>query len=270
MRNIILTTLCLLPFTIFAQYIPFPLTPEKSTYIVNEKAEIKTSSQFLLQNDKKILIGKVEYGSKGLPIVFYEYDETAEESEKPNYTTYYKYNAQGYLSAEDVVVSDGDNYKTYYTYNKEGRLIRKESVEIDPPTTQYVYDKKGKLISASVSKKMPSYNKEGEFTGKSFEQPDGRYEYESNLAGQIIEEKYYRAISETPKIPNYINTYIYNKTGLLTKFTFFDTDSKTTFTRNFIYNDKGLLIKSTAINDQGGQMIYIYEYCNDCKQSWIE
>lgn len=260
----------ILPFIAWAQFDSNPLFIDKNTYLINEKAGIKIGKEYLVQDDVKSLRRMLEYGSKGLPVILYEYEEGADSESSPISQTSFKYNPLGKLAQKTIESTEDDGYKVYYTYDKSGKLIKNESVEIDPPTTIYKYEAGGKILSASTTRKMPSYDKDGEFTGKSFDKPYANYIYKTNENGKIIEEKYFWLDSENPKAPYYTNKFEYNKANQLMKKTNLNGDLVINFTESFFYNDKGLLIKKIDTNAEGTTNVYIYEYCTDCVQSWLK
>lgn len=242
-----------------AQFFHYPFPPTKADYAKNTSAQVKICQEYMLAFGEKTLNRVVEYGAQGLPVVLYEKGTNAAGDSITIAETNYKY-INGRLSVESVVnhVSE-ETYKIAYTYNSSGKLLKKTIIEIDPSTYTYVYDKLGKAIKAHIKVRMPDEN------GKPIDVSRGRYDYAYNAKGQLIQEIRYSQENEK----QFVTNWAYNNKGQIVKITGYE-HSELAYEEVLAYGNNGLLTKRTENKPQEATTVYLYEYCTNCKQSWMK
>lgn len=273
MQKYLIYALMLLSIKATAQFYYYPLPPGKEDYKRNELAGVKICYEYKLESGEKLLNSILEYGSRGLPAVLFEkgIDENGDSITISEIA--YKYNTNLTLNA--VTTDDfesGSRSTAVYTYDKNGRLIKKEIASIDPPTYTYKYNPKGQLAEVNISVEIPSYDDEGNPTGKSFQKPQTKLVYKYNAQNRIAEELYFLADENNSfsKTANARIRWKYNPQNLATEITAFDSEEAVTLLVNLEYNKSGLLSKQVRKMPGEDEEIYIYEYCKDCKQSWMQ
>lgn len=213
----------------------------------------------MLAFGEKTLNRVLEYGTQGLPVVLHEKGTNSAGDSTTIAEISYKY-ANGRLNLVNVTnhLSE-ETYKIAYTYSSNGKLIKKTIIEIDPSTYTYVYDKLGKAIKANIKVRMPDEN------GKPIDVPRGRYDYAYNTKGQVIQETHYSQENEK----QFITKWAYNNKGQIAKITGY-AHGELTYEEVLDYGTNGLLAKRTENKPQEATTIYLYEYCTNCKQSWMK
>jgi YD repeat-containing protein len=257
-----------------AQFFYSPFPPTKNDYLILEKSEAKIGYEYEIENANKILISVMEFGNKGLPAAWYEKGINVDGDSATMRETIYKYHPLLKLSSSTFTNFDEEEKSiTAYTYDTKGRLIQKIFATIDPITYKYKYDAAGRIVSESSTIKMPVYDKDGDPTGKSFDKPTAKSIFKYDTKNRLSEEWFYYADMGTidDSQPVFKRRWEYNSKNQLVKLTNIDADGETTRVLEFKYNEKGLLIKKTVqtFNDEETKE-FIYEYCTDCKQSWMQ
>ncbi len=255
-----------------AQFYYTPMPPGKADFLLNEKSGIKICYEYRIEDDTRILVSILEYDSKGLPAVKYEKGTNDDGDSVTVGETTYAYDKN--LQIETLTTTDmeeGSSQTTRFTRNQKGRVIKKEMTDIDPPTYTYTYDAAGKLATCSLTIRMPTYDEEGEPTGKSFDKPEARMVYKYDSKGRLAEEWYYPADESTAgTVPQQKITWTYNTKNQLSVIQWKDADGAVSRTVRLAYNDRGLLISQVIEFADGEKQEYVYEYCTDCKQSWMK
>ncbi len=257
-----------------AQFYYYPFPPSTTSYKIIEKAGVKICHEYRLLDDVKILSNILEYGAKGLPAALYEKDTDLNGDSITSEETIYKYNAALKLSLETIEDMEFNDITTVsYSYDTKGRLLKKIIITPDPTTYKYSYDAAGRISKATSTIKMPEVDKDGEPTGKAFEKPSSLSVFKYDSKNRLQEEWYYYAdmgpIDMTQPIYKY--KWEYNSNNQISKIYNIDVDGDITQIQDLLYNDKSLLIKRT-VNVISEKKIteFIYEYCMDCKQSWMK
>lgn len=254
---IFLASLCL---NASAQFFHYPFPPTKADYAKNIAAQVKIGYEYKLTGDEKSLNRVLEYGSQGLPVVLYEKGTNDNGDSITIATSYYKY-AAGKLIQKEVVNHQGDDsYKIGYTYNTAGKLLKKVVVQIDPPTYTYVYDKLGRAIKATIKVRMPDEN------GKPVDIPRGRYDYKYDTAGKLVQETLYSQDNEK----QFTIKWQYNNQGQPIKVIGLDSQDQLVYEELLEYGENHLLSKRTTNKPDEEATVFVYEYCINCKQSWMK
>lgn len=259
MKSLLTYALLFLCLNANAQFFHYPFPPTKADYTKNTAAQVKIGYEYMLAFGEKTLNRVLEYGVQGLPMVLYEKGINANGDSTNISETSYKY-TNGRLSLESVVnhVSE-ETYKIAYTYNPQGKLLKKSIIEIDPSTYTYVYDKLGKAIKAIIKVRMPDEN------GKPVDVPRGSYHYAYNTKGQLMQETHYSQENEK----QFITKWQYNAKGQIIKITGY-AYGELAYEELLEYGNNGLLSKRTENKPQEATTVYLYEYCSNCKQSWMK
>lgn len=242
-----------------AQFYHYPFPPTKADYVRNTTAQAKICHEYMIAFNEKTLNRVLEYGAQGLPVALYEKGINATGDSVTIAETSYKY-ANGRLTLENVNnhLSE-ENYKVSYTYNDNGRLLKKSIIEIDPSTYTYVYNKLGKVIKANIKVRVPDEN------GKPVDMPRGWYDYTYNTKGQLAQETHYSQEKEK----QFVTNWQYNSKGQIVKITGF-ARGELVYEELLEYGSNQLLSKRTEIKPQEATTVYLYEYCTNCKQSWMK
>lgn len=260
MKYSILTSLVFLCLQTQAQFFHYPFPPTKADYAKNIAAQVKVGYEYKLTGEEKSLNRILEYGSQGLPVVLYEKGTNHNGDSITVETRYYKYAAGRLIQADVVKHQDGDGYKIGYTYNTAGKLIKKVVVQIDPPTYTYVYDKLGRPIKATIKVRMPDEN------GKAIDVPHGKDEYTYNTKSQLVQATSYSQENEK----QFTVKWQYNNKGQIVKVTGLNSQNELVYEELLEYGNNNLLSKRTEKKPEEETTIYVYEYCTDCKQSWMK
>lgn len=163
------------------------------------------------------------------------------------------------------------NSITGYTYDSKGRLIKKVFATIDPLTYKYSYNAAGRITKAMVTARMPAHDKDGEATGKALDKPMSKYLYKYDVKNRLIEEAhFFWEDGPLDNVASYKKKWTYNSKNQVISITLIDIDNVIIATDKLLYNDKRLLIKKSTSNSDGEEEEYIYEYCTDCKQYWMQ
>jgi hypothetical protein len=255
-----------------AQFYYYPFPPGKNEYKKNEVAGIKICYEYKMDNGEKYLTSILEYGSMGLPVVWYEKGVSDEGDSLTFSETTYKYNQnQGIELMTTDDYEEDMRFNTLFTYDARGRLMKKELTGIDPPTYTYNYDKKGRIEKAIITIKLPTYDEDGEPTGKSFNKPQTRLEFKYDTKNRLIEEWIFSLQEqEDTTTPMSKTKWKYNDKGQIIKVIDLDAEGKVHFEQEMEYNAKGLLSKVIKKTYDNEREEYVYEYCTDCVPSWMK
>ena len=118
---------------------------------------------------------------------------------------------------------------------------------------------------------MPAYDQDGEPTGKTFERPMDKYHYKYDSKNRLIEEwHFFSDDGSSTTIPSYKKKWSYNNKNQIIAISLIDIDGEVLFTQQMEYNEKGLLSRIVTNKQDDGKVEYQYEYCTDCKQSWMQ
>lgn len=259
MKSLLTSVLIFSCLNLNAQFYHYPFPPTKADYAKNAAAQVKICQEYMIAFNEKTLNRTLEYGTQGLPIALYEKGTNANGDSTTIAEIGYKY-ANGRLTLENVNnhVSE-ENYKVSYTYNNQGKLLKKSIIEIDPSTYTYVYNKLGKVIKANIKVRMPDKN------GKPVDVPRGWHDYTYNAKGQLVQETHYSQEKEK----QFVTNWQYNIKGQIVKITGY-AHGELVYEELLEYASNGLLSKRTEIKPQEAATIYLYEYCTNCKQSWMK
>lgn len=258
MKYLVFLCFCLVTFTVKAQFFYWPFPPTKADYVLNETAKVKICNEYRFISSEKQLTRILEYGAAGLPVVLYRKDIN-ENGEAVNVSeTSYKYLNMRLVQTTSKEEEDG--YKVVYDYDITGKLLRKTVIHIDPPTYTYVHDKSGKPIKATIKVTMPDEQ------GKAVELPQGRYNYEYDARGRLVRETNFSQHDE--KL--FSVKWEYNNKNQVVKVIGLDADDQPMYEQVLEYGKNGLLAKRTENRpDEEDSIIFMYEYCTDCRQSWM-
>lgn len=259
MKYIIASFLVLVSLNINAQFSYYPFPPTKTDYAKNAAAQIKVCKEYMVSFNEKILNKVLEYGSEGLPVVLYEKGINDNSDSTTIEEIDYKY-TNGKLILENVTnyVSQ-ESYKVSYTYSKTGQLLKKKIIEIDPTTYSYVYDKLGRAVKATISVRMPDEN------GKAFDFNRGRSDFMYNTKGKVIEQIDYSKDNEK----QFVFKWQYNNKGQVIKITRYQ-HGELVSEEVLEYQSNGLLLKRIENKPKEEPTVFLYEYCTNCKQSWMK
>ena len=278
MKTTVFLGIILWPFLVMAQIIHSPFPMKGSDFITIDKEKITLCTVYKITEDydglaDSIPVMAVEYGSLGLPAVLYTFGENEFDAEILDTTaiTYYKYDDKVRLWIEDTEDKEYGESKTLYTYNKKGQLVKKEVATVDPPTYQYKYDKKGLLTEIYITQKMPVYDDNGDFNGKTFERPASRYSVENDNRGRISSMSFYLLMGneESDELTG-LKRWEYDDKGRVSNLLYYQSDGTTLEMETpLYYNDLGLLSGYDEIS-YGETVQFRLVYCRNCIQSWMK
>ncbi|HMU46330.1 MAG TPA: hypothetical protein PKC72_08185, partial [Chitinophagaceae bacterium] len=276
MQITIMTKLFTALFLVFfiqasAQFYYYPLPRSNKDYKRFETTGIKICYEYKISDGEKYLASILEYGSKGLPAVWYEKGTDDNGDSVTLSETTFKYNPDLTLQSTTTDDAESGSSTTHYTYNKNRQLIKKEYASIDPPTYTYKYNTNGQLAEIKVSIKIPDYDEDGNATGKSFNRPQSKMTYKYDKLNRIIEEWYYLAgeNGDFSQNPDYKTKWSYNSESLVSRIEQADSEGYIISSTILEYNQSGLLISLLKKSGDETEQ-YKYEYCTDCKQSWMK
>lgn len=254
-----------------AQFYYYPLPRPGKEYKRFETAGVKICYEYKVSEGEKYLNSILEFGSKGLPAVWYEKGTNDNGDSITISETTFKYNPDLTLQSTTTDDVESGSSTTLFTYNKNQQLIKKEYASIDPPTYTYRYNTNGQLAEIKVSIKIPDYDEEGNPTGKSFNRPQSKMIYKYDKQNRIIEEWYYTAgdNGEFSQSPGYKTKWSYNSENMVSKIDQIDSEGDIISSSALEYNKSGLLI-SLLKKSGDEEERYQYEYCTECKQSWMK
>jgi hypothetical protein len=107
-------------------------------------------------------------------------------------------------------------------------------------------------------------------TGKAADFPNERKTFTYDKTGRMTEEIVYSLRSEGgTKQWSYKTKWSYNNKNQLIKLEHINSDNKIYSTETYEYNADNLLVKKTTQMDDKPLKIFVCEYCNTCKQSWM-
>lgn len=272
MRTIIYSLLLAVALQANAQFYYFPFPQTKNHFKKVEAAGITVCYEYKLENGEKTLLSVLEYGAKGLPVVWLEKGANENGDSITISETTYKYNKD--ISIESITIDNHDDdfaETSYYSYDAKGRLIKKEVASIDPPTYKYSYNTKGQLIKAKVTVRMPAYDINGDPTNKSFDKPQSSIEYRYDAKNRLKEEwQFFAEGGLGLKTPDRKIVWQYDSKNNITLVRFLDNEGNTSSVVNLEYNEWGLLKKKSQATADGSTEVSVYEYCTTCKQSWMQ
>lgn len=271
MRTILLAMAIVCGFSTFAQfpYNPFPY--KQSDFKIIKDKGYTVLKIYVVNEDSKGLATVVEYGKQGLIAAVFDKGTNDNGDTVNKAETYYTFDGKGRAIKETSNDSESGNGEetTVYTYDAAGKLVKKETANIDPPTYRYKYNTAGKIIEVNVTQKMPVYDQDGEFHGKSFDKPSDRYIYKYDAKGRMAEEWDFQLFnSDKSTKPDYKTTWTYNDKGQVIKVRRINSEGTEIYAETYEYNNDGLISGRTFNNDEGS-VHYTYEYCKGCKQSWM-
>jgi hypothetical protein len=278
MKTTVFLGIIFLPFLVMAQIIHSPFPMKGSDFIAIDKEKITLCTVYKITEDydglaDSIPVMAVEYGSLGLPAVLYTFGVNEDDEELLDTTaiTYYKYDDKVRLWIEDTEDMEHGETKTLYTYNKKGQLVKKEVAMVDPPTYNYKYDKKGLLTEIYITQKMPVYDDNGDFNGKTFERPASRYIVENDSRGRISSMSFYLLMGneESDELTG-LKKWEYDDKGRVSNLLYYQSDGTTLEMETpLYYNDLGLLSGYDEIS-YGETVQFRLVYCSGCIQSWMK
>lgn len=255
-----------------AQFYYYPFTPTKNDSKIIEKENVKIGYEYKIEEGNKILTKVLEYGSMGLPAVLFEKGVDMNGDSATIIETTYKYS--NLLKLEVATFKDfeeNETTTTRYLYDSKGKLIEKIIATIDPLTYKYSFDASGNITKATVTARMPAQDKDGEYNGKAFDKPMDKYLYKYDSKKRLTEEWHFYSEDGSPQsTPSYKYKWSYNDKNQIISINLIDIDDEIIFTQQLKYNEKGLLSKTTILKKDGEKEEYLYEYCTDCKQSWMQ
>lgn len=278
MKTTVFLGIIFLPFLVMAQIIHSPFPMKGSDFIAIDMEKITLCTVYKITTDydgfpDSIPVMAVEYGSLGLPAVLYTFGANEDDEEILDTTaiTYYKYDDKVRLWIEDTEDMEYGETKTLYTYNKKGQLVKKEVAMVDPPTYLYKYDKKGLLTEIYITQKMPVYDDNGDFNGKTFERPASRYIVENDSRGRISSMSFYLLMGneESDELTG-LKKWEYDDKGRVSNLLYYQSDGTTLEMETpLYYNDLGLLSGYDEIS-YGETVQFRLVYCSGCIQSWMK
>ncbi len=277
LKSVISLLILFLPLLLMAQIIHSPLPMKGADFITIDQEKITLCTVYKITEDydglaDSVPVMAVEYGSMGLPAVLYTFGVNEYDSEILDTTaiTYYKYDDKVRLWIEDTEDLDYGESKTLYTYNKKGMLEKKEVATIDPPTYHYKYDKKGLLTEIYITQKMPVYDENGDFNGKTFERPSGRYTIESDAKGRISTMYFYLLMgNEDSDELTGLKKWEYDDKGRVSNLRYYQSDGTTLEMETPLYYDNLGLLSGYDEISYGETIQYRLVYCRECVQSWM-
>ncbi len=212
----------------------------------------------------------MEYGKDGLIAAVYDKGVNENGDSVNMNETYYKFDGKGRLIRKVSKDPDNGESTTAYTYDATGKLVKKQTATIDPPTYKYKYDAKGRLAEVYVTQRMPQYEADGEWKGKTVEVPSDRYVYKYDVKGRLSEEWDFVLRSEDkPSVPSYKIIWAYNDLGQVIKVTRVNEEGMEMSREHFAYDTNGQIAK-VVFNNGDEDRVYLYDYCKGCKQSWMK
>lgn len=270
MRSCLLLAVLVCGISANAQFPYHPLPYKQSDFKKIKEKGYTVLSVYKRNEESKELSTKVEYGNSGLIAAIYEMGTNDDGDSLIMSETYFKFDAKGKLVGKDVKDPDMGEARTVFTYDAAGRLIKKQTATIDPPTYKYKYDAKGRLMEVNVTQTMPVYDDNGDWQGKTVENPSSRYVYKYDAKGRLAEEwDYDLPIENKTDPPSYKMLWSYNDKNQVIMVKRVNSDGTEMNRVSYEYNSDGLIIRS--IENQGeDDEIFIYEYCIGCKQSWMK
>lgn len=269
MRTFFLVAAIALCFAAAAQFPYNPLPWKQSDFRTIKDKGYTVLKVYMVNYDVKFLSSVVEYGNSGLIATIFDKGTNDNGDTINKAETSFRFDGKGRLVKETYTDSESGNGEeiTVYTYDAAGRLIKRETATIDPPTYRYKYNAAGKLAEVFVTQKMPEYDKDGEFHGKTFDKPSNHYVYKYDAKGRMTEEWNFMYDNKSSK-PDYKTIWTYNDKSQVIKIRRINSENTEMNAETFEYNSDGLIIKKT-FKDGDDITNYIFEYCKGCKQSWM-
>lgn len=201
------------------------------------------------------------YNNQGQIQTTYELGTNNDGDPDTSCTTYNTYTTLGYPYRTNIYDKENGEIFELYTYNNAGKLLKEEVASIDPPTYTYIYDATGKVKEVKVTQKMPAMDKDGNFTGKSFDLYSYRYTYTYNTKGQVTQEKMY-LVRQDEKQASSIIKFTYNSSGKTSNITRFNSEGTIMYINDYKYDAKGFLTDSWFADDAKSARVwsvYVWE-----------
>lgn len=245
---------------------PVPL--HKGDFLKVAANNYTAAFEYELIEGEKALTRLLEFGAQGLPALLVEKGINDNGDTINSSEVSFKFDGNGRLIRETTMKkTDGDEWSNVYTYTKTGRLVKKQTITIDPATTFYTYNAKGKLTKTNLTIRMAIVDEEGNLTAKRVDMPRERTFFIYDAKGRLKEMQIYDlTYSENDKITRKL-MFSYNDRNQLTQLQRINEEGAVYNTETYEYNNDGLLVKSTIKDDENTRN-FIYEYCSTCKQSW--
>lgn len=251
----------------------YPLPMGKADFKKLELAGVKICYEYKVEDGEKYLNSILEYGAKGLPAAWYERGLNEEGDSALITEITYAYNSNMDIASSTYVDHEtGERSKTAFFYDGNKRLVRKLTTSIDPPTYLYSYDAKNRLKEVTVSIEVPAYDEEGNSSGKSVQRPSYKLTFSHDAKNRIAEEWYFLP-DENGKYastPERKTKWEYNTQNQVVKIIQLDNEGSEYAGFTIEYNQQGLLKRLVKTGFDGAEEEYIYKYCTDCKQSWMQ
>lgn len=217
-----------------------------------------------------VLTRVLEFGAQGLPAVLLTRGTNDNGDSTTVEETIFKFDGLGRLIRETTTdKTEGLEWSNVYTYAKSNQLVKKQTVSIDPATTVFTYDTKGKLTKTYMTVRMAAVDKEGNSTGKRIDKPQERALFVYDSKGRLKENNVYNlAYSNESGEPSFRMVFTYNEKHQLTTLKRLNEEGNVYNTENYEYNNDGLLIKAITKTEEEPAKTFVYRYCSSCKQSW--
>lgn len=255
-----------------AQWVPQPKPLHKKDFTTIAAKKYTMAFEYKLEDGANRLASVVEYDAQGLPAALYIKGTNDNGDSATIEETIYKFDGIGRLIKEsNSDIEEGESWDKVYYYSKNDRLIKTASIHIDPATTTYTYDGKGKVIKTYTTVRMAAVDEAGNATAKTIDVPNERKTFTYDKAGRLTEETvYYLRNEDGDKKWSYKTRRTYNAKNQLVKFERINEEGAVYTTETYEYNADGLLTKRTEKRDDEPLETFVYEYCTNCKQSWLQ
>lgn len=242
----------------------------KKDFLKVAAAKYTIAFEYELADGEKTLTRVLEFGANGLPSALYQKGTNDNGDSSNTEEVIYKFDKFGRLTKQITAdKTEGNEWSTVYSYAKGDNPTKKTVLDIDPATTVYTYDAKGRLTKSYTTVWMAALDNKGNPTSKRIAKPQERSVYVYDNKGRLKEKRTYNlTYADGDNKPSFQMRLSYNEKNQVTKLERLSEEGTVYNMETYEYDSNGLLTKATTRSDDEPAKTFVYEYCATCKQSW--